>query len=106
MFLLLLLLHRLMFIIPAPHPPKKILAKLLFCFIKNVHENSAKPVSFFFSQWENFREMGFFSYSGEICPRFFTKIPVKSWIYLWKSNEIWLFFSDLSEALCYEQFML
>ena len=61
MFLLLLLLHRLMLIIPPPPPPKKKkkLAKLPFCFIKNVHENRAKPISFFLSPG-NFREMGFF----------------------------------------------
>ena len=58
MFLLLLLLHRLMLII-SPSQKKKKLAKLPFCFIKNVHENSAKPISFFLSPG-NFREMGFF----------------------------------------------
>ena len=46
---MLLLLHRLTLIIPPPPQKKennKKLAKLLFCFIKNVHENSAKRIAF------------------------------------------------------------
>ena len=70
MFLLLLLLHRLMFIIPAPHPQKKILAKLLFCFIKNVRENNPKLISFFLSP-ENFCEMGFFFVFRQNWPQIF-----------------------------------
>ena len=56
MFLLLLLLHRLMLNISHPPPPQK---KLPFCFIKNICENSAKPISFFHCP-ENFHKMGFF----------------------------------------------
>ena len=47
MLLLLLSLHRYLLIISTPPPPKKKkLAKLRFCFIKNVHEINAKPIAF------------------------------------------------------------
>ena len=48
MLLLLLSLHRYLLIISTSPPPqkKKKLAKLRFCFIKNVHEINAKPIAF------------------------------------------------------------
>ena len=60
MFLLQLLLHRLTLIIPPPPPPKKKLAKLPFCFIRNVREISAKPIAFKRNWLENFCKIGFF----------------------------------------------
>lgn len=40
---------------------------------------------------------------SKICPENFASFSGKSavsWICLWKSHEIWLFFLDISEALC------
>ena len=113
MFLMLLLLHRLTLIIPPPppHPQKKKrkLAKLPFCFIKNVHENITKPISFFLCP-EIFSKLSVFLYSGEICPKFFSKSPAKlanfSMNLSLKIQRNLTFFSDLSEALCYERFTL
>ena len=59
MFLLLFLSHRLRLTLIIPPPPPKKRQNCRFVSLKNVRENSAKPISFFLSP-ENFCEMGFF----------------------------------------------
>ena len=78
MFLLQLLLHRLTLIIPPlPPPQKKKLAKLPFCFIRNVREISAKPIAFKRNWLDNICKIDFFNnrFFGKICPEFFRQIP-------------------------------
>ena len=84
MFLLQLLLPRLTLIIPPPPPPpKKKLAKLPFCFIRNVREISAKPIAFKRNWLDNICKIGFFNnrFFGKICPEFFRQIPAKSAVF-------------------------
>ena len=77
MFLLLLLLHRLMLIISHPPPPKK---NCRFVSLKTFVKTAQNQFLSFIAQ-KIFTKWASFSYSGEICPRFFGKIPVKSAIF-------------------------
>ena len=84
MFLLQLLLHRLTLIIPPlPPPKKKKLAKLPFCFIRNVREISAKPIAFKRNWLDNICKIGFFNnpFLAKFVPNFSAKFPAKSAVF-------------------------
>ena len=82
MFLLLLLLHRLMLIISQPPPPKKKKnwQNCRFVSLKTFVKTAQNQFLSFIAQ-KIFTKWAFFSYSGEICPKFFSKIPAKSAIF-------------------------
>ena len=105
---MLLLLHRLTLIIsPLPKNGQNCRPVLLKPFVKWAQGPSLSgeicP--------ENFCAIGFFfndRFLVKFDPNFSAKFPPNRPFFpricLWKSHEIWLFFRDLSEALCYERF--